>query len=255
MNISGQIKQRLKENAKLLCTEKPESFQGKDFETAFVWDKLEMNFHKQSFKEISKNEKWKKRTEKSHPKVENTFEMQSSNSSDALLMNIFCFPKIFNWKGVQQILQISQPVSIEFGWNPNCFENEKGSKTEIDLKINDTIFEAKLTEQNFQPKDEENVVKYTDLTNVFHTDLLPYKKDKYATYQLIRNILTLTYYEKLNFVLLVDSSRIDIIRDLYDTVNAIKCPYLRKRIRFISWQELIDVCGDELKNYITKKYL
>jgi len=254
MNCSEQIKQRLKANAKEIVRENPKLKNYEEYETAVIWDSLQMNFHEKSFECIRKNEDWLKRTQKTHSKVKYASEMQSSNSSDALLMNIFCYPKIFDWKSVRDLLEITPPTDIVFGWNPDCFENEKGGKTEIDLKINNIIFEAKLTEDNFQSKDKVTVSNYADFVNVFHTDLLPQTNNEYTTYQLIRNILT-AHHKKLDFVLLVDNSRVDLIRDFYDTVNAVKCPNLRKRMSFISWQELIDVCGKELKDYISKKYL
>jgi len=253
MNYTDTIKHRLKENAIGLCEQNSE-LKGQEHKTALIWENLEMNFNKKSFGCIQKNEEWFKRTQKTHQNVPDVLEMQSSNSSDALLMNIFCYPKIFDWKGVRDLLEISLPIDMILGWNPNCFENEHPKfPTEVDLKINDTIFEAKLTEKDFQSKDKKTVAKYPDFTSVFHTNLLPQTDNKYTTYQLIRNFL-IAHFENFNFVLLVDSSRIDLIRGFYDTAKAIKCPELRKRIRFITWQELVGVCGEDLKEYITEKY-
>src|SRR5712692_10079011 len=58
------------------------------------------NFHSASWKEIVARPLWARRLEKTHPqqhalppeKAASAKELDSSNSSDALLMNCFCYP-------------------------------------------------------------------------------------------------------------------------------------------------------------------
>ncbi len=61
-------------------------------------------------------------------------------------------------------------------------------------------------------------------------------------YQLIRNILTGYKYD-YDLTVIIDSSRIDLIREIMNIVKSLKSNDLKKRIDFITWQEIIDSCG------------
>lgn len=252
MNYVDNLKQRLNENALKICAKFPNEFSGKEFPSAFVWNNIEMNFHKKTMENISKNTDWIERTKKKHSQVENTFEMQSSNSSDALLMNIFCFPKILKWKGVIDLLGIDIENGIEFG---KKFHEEGQYMAEIDMKIGNSIFEAKLTETDFTEETVEKINHYKDFGLVFDKNLLLKTKsqESYLNYQLIRNILV-AYYNNFSFTLLCDETRIDLIKSLFEVTTAIKIDNLRRRVSFVTWQEITNVCGKELKDYITEKY-
>lgn len=250
MNYVDNLKQRLKENALKICAKYPNEFSGKEFSSAFVWNNTEMNSHKNTMENICKNTDWIERTKKKHPQVENTFEMQSSNSSDALLMNIFCFPKILKWKGVIDLLSIDIEHGIEFG---KKFYEEGQYMAEVDMKIGNSIFEAKLTETDFEEETFEKIDNYKDFKLVFDKNLLPKSQENYLNYQLIRNILV-AYYNNFSFTLLCDETRIDLIKSLFEVTAAIKIDNLRRRVSFVTWQEIINVCGKELKDYITEKY-
>ena len=69
-------------------------------QTAILFKCLSDNFAPGTFERISQNQSWLARTDKQHPQVPGYKEMQSSNSSDALLMSVFCHPLIGSWKGV-----------------------------------------------------------------------------------------------------------------------------------------------------------
>jgi hypothetical protein len=45
-------------------------------------------------------------------------ELDCANSSDALLMNIFCHPKVMTSTGVQGMLGIEANAAAEFGFKP-----------------------------------------------------------------------------------------------------------------------------------------
>jgi len=98
MDYSNQLKKRLKTNAVLIS--KKYNLSGTEYDSAFIFDSIEMNFEKESFEAIQNNPEWHIRTQKKHSHFKNkTLEMQSSNSSDALLMNIFCNPGFKKWRG------------------------------------------------------------------------------------------------------------------------------------------------------------
>lgn len=249
MDYPKRLKERLLSNALNLCHK--ESINGIERKSAFLFDNIEMNFNSATFEHISKKNDFYKRLNKVHPNVPNFKEMQSSNSSDALLMNIFAHPKIKEWKSLRDLISINQSDNIEFGWNPE-FENEKKHKTEIDMKIGSSIFEAKLTEKDFTKKELQIVLTYPKLENIINLSVLT-KNNIVSNYQLIRNLLTIEKYD-YKFNLIIDESRTDLIREFYKVKFAIKDKSLSDRFNFLTWQEISDSVGIELKNYITEKY-
>lgn len=126
--------------------------------------------------------------------------------------------------------------------------------TEIDLKIGNHIFEAKLTENTFTTKPKSVVHSYKDFDKVFEESNLLTQKGDILQYQLIRNILTAYKYD-FNFSILIDSTRIDLIKEFINVLKSIKIYDLRSRINILTWQEIIDMCGSKLKVYIQEKYL
>jgi hypothetical protein len=252
MNYSHAIKQRIIKN--IVEDPRIESDAYNIHPSAIIFKNLEDNFLPSSFQSIKKNPQWEFRTLKVHANLKDgTLEMQSSNSSDALLMNIFCNPGVGKWTGLQKLLHIDTFSVIEFGWNPS-FENEVLHPTEIDMKIGNSIFESKLSEESFTEKEKGIVENYSDFYTVFDSQYLPSNNTHYFNYQLIRNILT-AYKYNFTFSILVDQTRTDLIRSLLEVVTAIKEPEIRKRIGFFTWQEIAAVCGSELREFIERKYL
>ncbi len=251
MNHSKKLKMRLRKNA--VDHMVWEITKNQNTNTAFIFDNLKSNFIDKSFNEIMNHPEWFERLEKKHTSFTNeTKELQSSNSSDALLMNIFCYPKILEWKGVRDLLGVNENDNIEFGWDPKIDNNSRGQNTEIDMKIGDKIFEAKLTESSFTKVDKNKLKKYKDLSNIIDlTDLE--EGDMVTNYQLIRNILAV-YKHGFTFYLLVDESRTDLIREFYRTKAAILDSRFKSKVKLLTWQELIEVCGKELKAFINRKY-
>lgn len=247
---AGKLKKRLLSNALNLCEK--ESFNGTKRKTAFLFDELSMNFHSDSFENILKSEEYKKRLDKGHTQADGFKELQSSNSSDALLINFFAYPKIQTWKSLRDLLLINESDTIEFGWCPN-FQNEKRSfTTEIDMKIGNSIFEAKLTEIDFTQRALDIVLRYSNIDRII--DLQRFiKDDVVSNYQLIRNLLAAEKHG-FRFYLLLDETRTDLIREFYKVKFAIKSDALAERFNFITWQELASNVGDDLKKYIIEKY-
>ncbi len=246
------MKARINENVrKMLSNDK--SLSAKQYKTAYIFDDVQMNFHPESYNYLTSNESWKERLVKNHSQLNEKREMQSSNSSDALLMNIFCHPKFLKWRGVRDLLGANLHDTFTFGWNPK-FDNEtKLSPTEIDVKFGDTIVEAKLAEESFTEKELSVVKTYTDFPKLFHVGDLMNSDGKVSNYQLIRNIIT-AYNDDLKFILLLDEQRTDLIRSYFQTCCAIKDRSLLKKLSFLTWQELASFCGRDLKDYIHKKY-
>lgn len=88
--------------------------------------------------------------EKPHPsfldREQRVRELDSCNNSDALLMNIFCHPKIDEWKSLKRLLGLSKIGEPEFGFLGKVRKNSgQDDATEIDMKLDGILVEAKLT--------------------------------------------------------------------------------------------------------------
>ena len=221
-----------------------------------LFDDVRDNLHPESYARIEANEAWRIRLLKKHTKVSGTVELASSNSSDALLMSIFCHPKMREWKGPRKLIGVDSFEDLTFGYHPE-FPNEAYRRgTEIDLKIGDRVYiESKLTERDFTAKDKKIVMGYSEFSKVFVTEILPKTDTKYENYQLIRNILAIWKQStSTRFVLLCDGRRPDLLRRFAQTVCAIRDAGLRARCSVFFWQELAGCVGDDLKEFLAAKY-
>jgi hypothetical protein len=185
MNSKEQLEERLKINAQCFASNHPGITGRITQSNVYLFNEVRMNFMPETFENIEKHSNWYKRTQKKLERVPDIFEMQSSKSSDALLMNIFCYPDFINWEKPRELLKIDNYNCMKFGWNPEfLYEKRKfeylqkeGKEnefhpSEIDLKIGDSIFEAKLTEENFGEKEIKTIQKYDGFKSVFDEDVL-----------------------------------------------------------------------------------
>src|SRR5438270_4535114 len=82
------------------------------------------NFLRESYCAILRNARWRKRLLKAHSQARNALpredhawrELDSSNSSDALLMNIFCFPGTLRSQRILDLLGVEAGFVPEFGF-------------------------------------------------------------------------------------------------------------------------------------------
>jgi hypothetical protein len=149
------------------------------------------NFHHASWASICANPAWARRLTKPHTGYRRAralanwpwMELDSANSSDALLMNIFCHPEVFTGTtlspDVATLLGVSINAAPCFGINPRIplHPNAKGraltDRTEIDMQLSDLFVEAKLTETGFQNARPALIHRYRDLETVFDIAKLP----------------------------------------------------------------------------------
>jgi len=140
------------------------------------------NFFDPSYAAILANPAWARRLAKIHaqanrslPKTDRRWcELDSSTSSDALLMNIFCAPGVAGSIAVRNALGIDEDSELDFGWKARVpLANGRFDRTEVDLRFGSLLIEAKLTESNFQTRAAAIVEGYRDLDVVFDRDLLP----------------------------------------------------------------------------------
>lgn len=220
------------------------------------------NFCDASYTAILAAADWKRRLDKPHqrksalphPQASAARELDSSNSSDALLMNIFCYPGVLS-AGLADLLKVDPRVQPEFGFKagvPLASTSSSGrsaDQTEVDLKLDDLLIEAKFTEKDFTTQNLAIVNGYRDLATVFDVPALPRVGANFASYQLIRNVLA-AHHHQCRFWLLCDARRPDLLRAWWEIYGAIKLPALRARCGFVLWQEIAAVVPDPLSDYL-----
>jgi hypothetical protein len=220
------------------------------------------NFIAASYRAILRRPEWRKRLQKVHAQGRRSLpakdgswrELDSSLSSDALLMNIFCCPGVTRRMEVCSVLGLEPGSVPEFGFMPRIpLLSEATERTEIDMKLGNKIFEAKLTEGDFQIQRAELVEQYRDLREVFEPRQLPRTKRKYVSYQLIRNVLA-AHALDLDFCTLLDARRPDLLEDWYEVVRCIRFAGLRAKCKVLTWQELTPSLPAALRRFLSVKY-
>jgi alkylhydroperoxidase family enzyme len=101
-------------------------------------------------------------------------ELDSSMSSDALLMNIFCTPGVAESPALCGALGVEENPLPVFGWKARVpLANGRFDRTEVDLRLGSLLVEAKLTESDFQTREARIVESYRDFATVFDPAQLP----------------------------------------------------------------------------------
>jgi hypothetical protein len=140
------------------------------------------NFFDPAYSAIAGRHDWMRRFNKVHaqaarslPKAERRWrELDSSTSSDALLMNVFCTPGVLSSPAFYGALGIDLDAAPLFGWKARVpLANGRFDRTEVDLRLGSLFIEAKLTEADFQTCEAPLVEQYRDLDIVFDRSLLP----------------------------------------------------------------------------------
>jgi hypothetical protein len=144
------------------------------------------NFFDAAYGAIANRPDWMRRFDKVHAQASRSLpkpqpdparrwrELDSSMSSDALLMNIFCTPGVAESAQVRNALGVEDDAEPIFGWKARVpLANGRFDRTEIDMRLGSLLIEAKLTESDFQSRAAPIVEAYVDFDAVFDRDLLP----------------------------------------------------------------------------------
>jgi hypothetical protein len=109
------------------------------------------------------------------PKAERKWrELDSSMSSDALLMNVFCSPGVVGASQIRQSLGVEGDGLPDFGWRARVpLASGRFDRTEVDMRWGGLLVEAKLTEGDFQTRAARILEGYRDFDAVFERELLP----------------------------------------------------------------------------------
>jgi len=224
---------------------------------------LHGNFLLASYRAIAKNPEWRRRLAKVHTRAHRDLpqqesgrwrELDSCTSSGALLMNIFCYPRLAANADVGLTLGIDTGWQARFGVPAHVpLANGKCDRTEIDLRLGSLFVEAKLTEGGFQTAEKGVLHRYRDFSAVFAAERLPQRAGRFQSYQLIRNTLA-AHAVKGSFCVLVDARRPDLIDAFYAVLSCIRLVELRTSCAVLTWQELARVLPVKLRSFLAAKY-
>ncbi|MGZ4818605.1 MAG: PGN_0703 family putative restriction endonuclease [Terriglobales bacterium] len=241
------------------------------------------NFLPPTYRAILANPLWARRLLKAHtsartalPRNDRGFwcELDSCNSSDALLMNVFCYPGVFDDGRVISLLGLESGAVSEFGFKARVpLKEGTFDRTEVDMRLGSLLLEAKLTEGDFQTREKELVESYRDLASVFDRKALPKIMSRahvarisdpctrvedaghtrYVSYQLIRNVLAAVAHD-CAFCVLCDKRRPDLLQAWYEIMRCVRPVDLRVRCKILTWQELAAVLPSALQEFLDEKY-
>ncbi len=221
------------------------------------------NFVAQTYRAILANPLWARRLSKAHTSARSALprndlgfwsELDSSNSSDALLMNVFCFPGVLDDGRVCSLLNLDDGAQPEFGFKARVpLAGGKFDRTEVDMRLGSLLVEAKLTEADFQAREKHIVENYRDFAEVFDRKALPQSKERYFSYQLIRNVLAAQAHDAA-FCVLCDARRPDLVQAWYEVMRCVRPVELRLRCKVLTWQELAASLPPALREFLEEKY-
>lgn len=220
------------------------------------------NFIPASYRALLRRPQWRRRLEKVHSQADRALpkgdcvwkELDSSMSSDALLMNIFCYPGVTKRRELSLLLGTEIGDAPEFGFKPRVpLKSGFIERTEVDMKLGNVLFEAKLTESDFQIQNAAIVEGYRDLADVFEWRKLPRRGRAYLSYQLLRNVLA-AHALDFSFCVLLDAGRPDLLEDWYAVLCCIRISALSSRCRVLTWQELAQVLPPTPQGFLEVKY-
>jgi hypothetical protein len=181
-------------------------------------------------------------------------ELDSCTSSDALLMNIFCYPGLSRDRRVSALLDAGPDSLPCFGYKARVpLANGRLDRTEVDLRWGKLLVEAKLTENDFQSAGKEVLLAYRDFSEVFDLEQLPQTEFRYFSYQLLRNVLA-AYALQCSFCVLVDARRPDLADAWYAVMKCVQPVEFRTKLKISTWQEVAQVAPPKLRAFLAAKY-
>jgi hypothetical protein len=259
------------------------------------------NFYDAAYAGIAARPQWMRRFDKIHaqaralPKAERRWrELDSSMSSDALLMNVFCTPGVVESAAVQAMLGVDEVAEPVFGWRARVpLANGRFDRTEVDMRWGELLVEAKLTEGDFQTRAVEVLESYRDFDAVFERALLPRVAmpvgrrkgaaefpEEFTQEEVIvspqewqptmredtREVaegyagyqlirnVLAAHALRAGFCVVHDARRPDLREAWFEVMAAVKQAELRVRLKVLTWQELAALVPEELQEFLDLKY-
>ena len=263
------------------------------------------NFFDPAYEAILQKKEWLRRFDKVHAQAARNLpkppdlkrrwrELDSSTSSDALLMNVFCTPGVADSAAVRRMLGVDGEETPEFGWRAKVpLKNGRFDRTEVDMRWGSLLVEAKLTESDFQCCRPEVVEAYRDFDAVFDRELLPAVEipvarrresaefpEEYTQEEVMvpaeewvptlieKPRPTVTGYASYqlirnvlaaeatgaSFCVIHDERRPDLREAWFEVMRAVRHAELRVRLKVLTWQELAAVLPEGLREFLGEKY-
>lgn len=230
------------------------------------------NFIDASYQRIQALPEWSRRLRKVHTSKRQASrtgadeetrlwsELDTAISSDALLMNVFCYPRVLATRALPALLGVARGETPEFGYIPRvCRVRSLLDRTEVDMRVGHLLVEAKLTESDFQFAPMRLLERYVRFDEVFDRNALEVTARGVRSYQLIRGVLAADTpsngaQESAGFCVLADARRVDLIEAWYAVMRAVRPYDLRARLRLLTWQEVAVTLPLPLKQFLREKY-
>lgn len=224
------------------------------------------NFLPAAYRRICADAAWSRRLQKTYtanarvPRAADRQrrELDCASSSDALLMNIFCYPRVLHRAELCALLGIAPGLVPQFGVRAALhMRNGETDRTELDMVLGEgaerLIVEAKLTESGFQTASMDRLLRYNDAAEVFDVDALPRNLRGVTGYQLMRGVLA-AYAGNCRFALLCDGRRADMEEAWFRVLSAMRSFDLRSRMQMVSWQEVAATLPSTVRSFLFEKY-
>ena len=221
------------------------------------------NFLDASWQRIQARPAWRRRLEKAYTAEHRVArshdrrrgELEAATSSDALLMNVFCYPGLLRRPPVQRLLATEPRLVPAFGVRAQVpLSNGTVDRTEVDLRLGDLLLEAKLTETSFQTARPSLLLRYRDLDACFSVEDLPRTvAGDFQSYQLVRGVLA-AYALDCRFAVILDCRRSDLLERWFEILRAVRSSSLRSRLQLLSWQELAMASSTAVRRFLLDKY-
>lgn len=220
------------------------------------------NFHPASYKRILANPEWARRLAKSytassrvaHSQERERKELECAVSSDALLMSIFCHPRTLRSGALQTLLGIAGSTRPEFGVRVRTpLRDAHEDRTEMDMRVEDLLLEAKLSETGFQTARADLLARYEAFEDIFDTEALPRSRALFRGYQLLRGILAAQHADA-RYAVCIDQRRPDLRDQFFAVMLAVRYSNLRSRILLITWQEVAETLAPSLRLFLAQRY-
>lgn len=218
------------------------------------------NFLDASYRAVVADTAWSARLTKAHTAHRRVWpraawrwrELDAAASSDALLMNIFCYPGVLANPSLRAMLGIEPGVCAEFGYKPRIpLSSGRFDRTEIDLRLGSLLVEAKLTESSPGPTRRALLDRYPGFAEAFE----PRLEESIPGYQLHRGVLAaLAEPGAARFCLLADARRPDLLEAWYAILATVRTGELRCRLQMLTWQEVATAVPDALRDFLEEKY-
>ena len=204
------------------------------------------NFLAASYRRILRDPEWARRLAKAYtgdrwmPRAgdRRRAELDCASSSDALLMNIFCYPGMLRRRPLCTALGVSPGLRPAFGVRPALpMRGGEIDRTELDMALGDLLIEAKLTEGGFGHASRDRLLRYNGVEQMFSLEQLPRTGRGFAGYQIIRGLLAAEHGGG-RYTVLLDGRRADLAELCFKVVAAANSAATRSRFGLSTWQEI-----------------